>query len=67
MPEDDEEDTPNHQTKHEEKDRERAVAKFMRVTVDRLTEDLEIQEKQSPLEQIKLTKKAVTSVSQPAR
>ena len=50
--------------KKEEMAREQAIAKVMRVTVDKLAEDNEREERQSPLVQIQLTKKAVSSISQ---
>jgi len=43
--------------------REQAIAKVMRVTVDKLAEDTEKEESQSPLVQIQLTKKAVSNIS----
>ena len=50
--------------KKEEMAQEQAIAKVMRVTLDKLAEDNEREERQSPLVQIQLTKKAISSISQ---
>ena len=51
--------------KKEEMAQEQAIAKVMRVTLDKLAEANEREERQSPLVvQIQLTKKAVSSISQ---